>query len=337
VAQSGESLNVPDLQIEERHYKGVDRKTGLALRAIISAPLRIKRRTIGVLQVVDANVGRFSADDLALLESVAVSASVAIENARLFEQTRHEIAQREAAEAAQRQQAHRLKVLSRQLVAAQEAERRHIARELHDEIGQILTMIKVNLQALQAAGDPPARSPLLDESIELTTRTLDQVRDLSLDLRPSVLDDLGLVPALQWYVNRQTQQSGLVVQITTDLEGERLDPMLEITCFRIVQEAVTNVTRHSQARHLGVGLQQETTELHMHIRDDGVGFNAEQALEHASRGKSLGLLSMQERAALAGGQLEIESAPGLGTEIRARFPLTPYQSNDDQNAKKASQ
>ena len=147
------------------------------------------------------------------------------------------------------------------------------------------------------------------------------MRNLSLDLRPSLLDDLGLVPALRWHVNRQAERAGFTAVFTADVLEARLSPDLEIACFRVVQEALTNVVRYARAQHVLVELRRHDTELELTIRDDGVGFDVESALGRAMHGASLGLLGMDERVSLMGGQMEIESEPMGGTEIRARFPL----------------
>ncbi len=309
VASHGESLIVPDTRSDERHFKGVDERTRIAMRSIASVPLRVKRGVIGVLQATDTHPARFDASDLVLLEPLASSAAVAIDNARLYEQVRAT--------------GERLQVLSRQLVEAQENERRRIARELHDEIGQALTTVIINLQAVQRSLDAPSLASYVEDSIAAARHTLDQVRDLSLDLRPSLLDDLGLVPALRWYSDRQSRRAGLSVQF--HVEPLEADPPVDmrITCFRIVQEALTNVVRHAQAEHVVVELRQRDRELELTVRDDGHGFDVDQALERASHGGSLGLLGMQERTLFAGGQMHIQSARGRGTEIRVSFPLPP--------------
>jgi signal transduction histidine kinase len=140
-------------------------------------------------------------------------------------------------------------------------------------------------------------------------------------LRPSILDDLGLEPALVWLTNRQAELAGLKAEVQADALGHRLDAMIETECFRIAQEALTNVMRHARAKNLTVKLSREAGELHLRIRDDGIGFDVAAMREKAVRGASLGLLSMEERAALAGGGLEFISAPNQGSEIHAWFPL----------------
>src|SRR5262249_8826985 len=150
---------------------------------------------------------------------------------------------------------------------------------------------------------------------------LQQVRALSLDLRPSMLDDLGLAPALRWYLNRQAERAGFVVRFVAEPSEMRYPSEIETTCFRIAQESVTNIVRHAQAQLVLVKLEQSATELCLLIRDDGVGFDVGAARTRARRGASLGLLGMQERALLIGGQITIESGLGRGTEVCARFPL----------------
>lgn len=220
---------------------------------------------------------------------------------------------------ARKQAEERLHLLSRQLLETQESERHHLARELHDEIGQELTALKINLQALQPI--PKRAMPYLQESLRIVDSTVQQIRHLSLDLRPSQLDHLGLMTTLQWYVDRQAQRTGLVVHFAADPLRPRPSPTLETACFRIVQEALTNITRHAQAGQVCVELRQHDAALHLLVRDDGIGFDLGAARMQAAKGKGLGLLGIEERVRLLGGQLEIVTAPGKGTEIRVRLPL----------------
>jgi PAS domain S-box-containing protein len=240
-----------------------------------------------------------------------------------------DIRERKRTELALRDYADRLAALSRQLLQTQELERRHLARELHDEIGQTLTAIKLNLQAARRGCSGPMEDEQrktviarIDENISIVDKTIGEVRNLSLDLRPSLLDDLGLTPALRWYVERQGERAGFTTSFDADLE-ERLPPDLETVCFRVVQEAVTNAARHARPEHVSVMLCQENGAIELAVRDDGAGFDVAAARERASRGESLGLLGMQERARLAGGTIDIRSAPGEGTEIRITLPAPP--------------
>jgi signal transduction histidine kinase len=144
-------------------------------------------------------------------------------------------------------------------------------------------------------------------------------------LRPSLLDDLGLVAALRWYVDRQAQWGNFTAEFIADTIETRLPPDMETVCFRVTQEAVTNVVRHAQATKVRIELKQQDDEVSLNIQDDGVGFNVRAAEEHAVRGSSLGLLGMKERVLLAGGKFEIRSQPHSGTEIRVYFPIPDRQ------------
>ncbi len=217
----------------------------------------------------------------------------------------------------------RLQALTRQLIDSQENERRYLARELHDEIGQVLTAVKTNLQSLQLAIDPQTLRGRLEESIGVVERALGQISDLSLDLRPSLLDDFGLVPALEWYATRQAQRSGFQVSFVAEPEDMRLPPNLETTCFRVAQAAITNIARHAQATQVHVELQQSEKALNLLVRDNGIGFDVPAVLARMAQNESFGLLAMQERVGLVGGRIEFRSAPGCGTEIQVRLPLDP--------------
>jgi len=215
----------------------------------------------------------------------------------------------------------KLQLMSRRLVESQETERRHIARELHDEVGQTLTVAEMNLQAVIQSSCTAPVTRRLQESLHAVERVLEQVRDLSLSLRPSMLDDLGLEPALRWYTNRQAALTGLQAEFQADALEDRLDPLIETACFRVAQEALTNIVRHAHARCVSLALRQRNGHLHLFVRDDGAGFDVAAIRRQAVQGASLGLLSMEERATLVDGVLDLKSALGQGTEVHAWFPL----------------
>jgi PAS domain S-box-containing protein len=217
------------------------------------------------------------------------------------------------------EEAHRqLKILSRRRVKVQEEERRHLARELHDEIGQALTAAKINLQA--ATEEPePAKSKRIHETAGILERLLSQVRQISLNLRPSMLDDLGLVPALRSLLDEQGRRASVAVRFSAKNMPDNLDPEIQTTCFRIAQEAITNAVRHASATQINVNLGGEDRTFRLQVRDDGKGFDAESAQTQTI---GLGLLGMKERAALVGGRTRITSAPGKGTTVDATLPLT---------------
>lgn len=215
----------------------------------------------------------------------------------------------------------RSEMLSRRLLETRESELRMIARELHDEIGQSLTAAKLEIEAAKRSTDPASLALRLDDAAAVIEHLLQRVRELSLDLRPPLLDELGLVPALRAHVNQQAERAGLSVRFVTDELCERLDSAIEISCFRVAQEALTNTIRHAQAKAIEIELHCPEGELRLIIHDDGVGLDVVAATARAERGQSFGLLSMRERVELVGGRFECKSAPGEGTTIQAIFKL----------------
>ena len=221
----------------------------------------------------------------------------------------------------------RMQMLSHQLLNAQEAERRRLAHDLHDEVGQALTAIKIGLEVARDDQNPASRAVALDEVVGMVDDALQQVRNLALDLRPPVLDDLGLVAALRWHVERQSQRGGFATSFHAEgpraeaLNGARLPAAVEIACFRAAQEALTNIVRHAHACHVSVVLRADLDELTLLIRDDGIGFDVRAAMDRAILGGSLGLLGMRERVELLGGSVAIIAAPRHGTAVQIRFPL----------------
>jgi len=226
--------------------------------------------------------------------------------------TNADVTERKRAEEELARRARQQEALSRQLIEAQEAERRAVARELHDDFGQVLTAIKLNLQR---------RDRDDADSIALVDGAIARMRDLAQDLRPPLLDELGLEASLRWYVEREAKRAGLGFHLALARLAERPPNAVETTCFRVAQEALTNVIRHAQARMVDVELSQANGTLQLTVRDDGQGFDVAAARRRAAQGGSQGLLSMQERVALASGDLDIDSAPGRGTMVRARLPL----------------
>ncbi|HEY8204564.1 MAG TPA: PAS domain S-box protein [Pyrinomonadaceae bacterium] len=214
-----------------------------------------------------------------------------------------------------------LQTYSRRLIQAQEAERESIARELHDQIGQALTAINMNLQWIRRSGAVlPAGQPRIKESIEVIDETLQRVRELSLELRPSLLDDLGLAAALRWYATRFSARTGILTEVTGDLQNDGIHRTVQTACFRIAQEALTNAARHSRAARALVTLEERDQRLQLGISDDGVGFDA-QLIINSSSSFALGLRGMQERALAVNGQLHVDSKVGGGTRIVVVVPL----------------
>jgi two-component system, NarL family, sensor histidine kinase UhpB len=219
-----------------------------------------------------------------------------------------------------------LQALSSQVIDAQEAERKRIARELHDETAQTLTSLLVRLRILERAADPSQVRACTAELRELTLKALEEVRNMARELRPTVLDDLGLVAAAQSYTEHSAERLGFAVTFRGEKFPHRLSPQVELVLYRVIQEALTNVARHATARHVGVVLAEERGHAVATIRDDGVGFDVPAIL--ASKERGLGLFGMQERMALVGGRLEILSRPGSGTVVRAEAPVEPMPLED---------
>ena len=209
-----------------------------------------------------------------------------------------------------------LQELSHRLVRVHEEERRNLARELHDEIGQYLTALKLRFNRVEMNGEGGAGE--IVGAQELLNELIRKVRKLSLDLRPSVLDDLGLLPALEWYFERYTQQTGIAVDFDPQLpERQRFSNEIEISLYRIVQESLTNVARHAGVKSVLVELKIVGEEIELMIEDEGTGF----APEDQKAGDSSGLAGMVERARLLQGEMKIHSQPGVGTRIAVRLPL----------------
>jgi signal transduction histidine kinase len=220
-----------------------------------------------------------------------------------------------------------LQRLSARLVRAQEEERRTIARELHDEVGQVLTAVRVELTLLQNRLDGASSRPL-EDALEVTESALQSVRDLSHLLHPALLDDLGLAAAVDWYLQSYGKRHEVRVALNQDGMTERVDPQIEIAAYRIVQEALTNAARHAGARACTVTLRRLPALLSVVVEDDGCGFDAEGAARTGARA-GLGLVGIRERAAELGGTVRIESAPGAGTRLQADLPLrVPREAAD---------
>jgi signal transduction histidine kinase len=215
----------------------------------------------------------------------------------------------------------RLTALARQLVSAQEDERRHLALELHDDVGSLLLGARLQLDAAMAVeADERCRSVLRDQK-QIVDLTLASVRALALDLRPMVLDDLGLKPAVRWLLDRHTRNTDIQVSLLSDGLDNRPPASVELAGFRVTQEAVSNVIRHAGADSLRVELKRIDNMLHVVVQDNGEGFDVDEAFLRAAQETSMGILSMRERVMLLNGAFTIRSQPGEGTRVEASFPV----------------
>jgi len=273
----------------------------------VAVPLVARSKVLGVLSIASADPGCYSSDDLELLGAIGRQLGVAVENARLWEEVR-------------RKEALRGQLLEK-VISAQEEERKRIARELHDETGQSLTSLLVGLKALEASDNLAQVRQGLQDLKAIAASTLEAVHDLAVELRPSLLDDLGLVAALQRYMRDYAARFNIVADFqTVGLDSHRLAPQVEITLYRIIQEAMINAARHAAAGQVSVLLERRGDSVVAIVEDDGQGFDVKDILNSEMR-RRLGLYGMEERATLVGGRLTIESTPGSGTAVFVEVPL----------------
>jgi len=272
-----------------------------------SVPLRTSTGIVGLMNLVLPSGRLFSQRELALLATVGGEVGLAIEKAQLLTEL---------------QDKERLRGdLIKKLLGAYEDERRRIARELHDETGQALTALILNVEMVRAAVEQGEAASVgeLERLKGLAEATLEEVRKLIYDLRPTILDDLGLAAALRWYVHHQVIPRGLEVDLRIELGGKRLDPVLETALFRIAQEALWNVVKHAAATRVEVTLALNDGRVRLQIKDDGRGFQHQPRRNPLAGGAGLG--GIQERATLLGGTVHISSLPEAGTEIVAELPV----------------
>ena len=252
---------------------------------------------------------------LSLLDDVSDLRHAEAQRDQLIESERRARAEAEAALEQLRQSHDSLESLSRRLVELQEAERRALARELHDEVGQILAGLKLHLEG--------AKIPVPEEVQSLLGKLSSRVRDLSMDLCPPMLDELGLLPTLLWHFERYHAQTGVRVDFQHSGPVGRFASKVETAAFRIVQEALTNVARHARVQEVSVSLEAHPDRIELRVEDRGVGFRPESAWTEAASG----LTGMRERARLVGGRFRIDSAPGAGTRLTAELPRAPVEGH----------
>jgi len=253
----------------------------------------------GVFSLSKREAGYFTEEHVRLAEAMSLQASVAVENAVLFEQMQASTV--------------RMQSLARRLVETQESERRHIARELHDEAGQALASLRFGLRLLEREIDEGASATArVSELVQRTDAVIDGLHRLAVDLRPVSLDHLGLEAALRQYAQAAASKFGLAVRFKArGFTSERLPTAVETALYRVVQEAMTNVVRHARATRVDVLVEHRGDRVRVMIEDDGVGFEP----SRVQRGDHFGLLGIRERAEALGGSLTVESAPGAGATV----------------------
>ncbi len=278
-----------DVEVDQELARRVGLRSGLFV------PMIVADRPIGVIAAHN-KLGpdpRFTDEDLRLTETFGARAAVAVD-----------LADRVARDSLRR------------VVEGQELERRRLARELHDETGQALTSILLGLKHVEDASSPEAARAAAAQLREQIVDTLQNVRRLAVELRPSALDDFGLAPALERLAEAFGEQSGIAVDIQTNLDSQRLAPEVETALYRIVQEALTNVAKHAEATRVSIVVTRRESSVTAVIEDDGQGFGA-----GGGSGDGLGLVGMKERVGLLGGRLALESTEGAGTTVVAEVPV----------------
>ena len=218
-----------------------------------------------------------------------------------------------------------LRELSARLLRAQENERRTLARELHDEVGQSLSAILMETEGASCADDPSEVREHLASIRAMAEKTVNEVRDLALLLRPSMLDDFGLVPALKWHAREMTKRTGLQVVVQADDDMDGLPDEHQTCIYRLIQEALNNASRHASARTVEVTVKREGSRVCFSVRDDGSGFDPRFV-------RGLGLLGMEERVRRLGGQVRIESQPGRGALVTAELPVAEMAAKNGHDA-----
>lgn len=208
-----------------------------------------------------------------------------------------------------------------QIINAQEQERKRIARELHDETSQMLTSLLISLAILEKSVTTQEARDRIADTRTLAHQTLRAIRNLSIDLRPSALDDLGLLPALRWYLKEYQQKCSIDVEFNESGFHERLPAEMETVLYRIVQEALTNTARHSNATKVVITMKADRESINATITDNGQGFDVEEIRKSPDQDRGLGLVGMNERAVLLDGELDIISGSGYGTTVKVRIPL----------------
>ncbi len=284
-------------------------ETGAPAAEVLCAPLSTRTGTLGFLEVYRAVPDPFTDDDLFVISALAVELAAALENAHLYKA----LGERED----------RLREYARKLTAAQEEERRRVARDLHDGLGQMLVSSFQYMQAHEYVLPRELPRAAFTHGLSILQECISETRRVMSDLRPSTLDDFGLVAALQQQLDAVAQDAGWHVQFRVDGAMSRLAPMVETTIFRVAQEALNNARKHAQASRVQLSLAQRDGEIMVEVQDWGKGFGDTVEAPDLERGQRLGLMGMRERVGLLGGSVVIHSVPLQGTTIRITIPVAP--------------
>jgi signal transduction histidine kinase len=326
VLELGRTIVVPDISAYRgRGARSLQREH---ITSLMHVPLMTKGWALGSMCVGTHNNAQFNDEEQKLLEAIGNQIAIAVENARLYADV-------------QRKERVRGELFKKAL-AAQEDERKRIARELHDEVSQSLTALLYDAEDGLELDQLPVIKKRFQSICDLTQHTLNNIHKLMFDLRPSMLDQLGLIPAMRWLAETRLEPKGIRVSVVTNSnpgllksenDPQRLSSEIETVLYRVVQEAINNIARHAAARNVEIGLSLNDGVASVNITDDGIGFDLTELsmeaikdinsedFQFSENTRGLGLLGMQERIELLGGELEIDTAPGSGTQIHIRVPI----------------
>jgi len=317
VAETGEPIVLENISRDPRAAHP-DLVSTEGLGGFISVPLKAKDRVLGVMNIASHVPGKFSADDMFLLNSIGCQLGTAIEQARLYQ--RLEMGKE------------RYQTLLQHALTAQEEERKRIARELHDETSQALTSLTLNLQAAITKAETDGVEDAdfigkLRKIQSLAVHTQNEISKLMKELRPTLLDELGLPAAISRYAKDSLESLG--TKVFTEFEGmeERLPTEVEVTLFRIAQGTVGNILEHAEAKNVSISLECNASECVLEVNDDGKGFDVNKITRVDKGGRGAGLFTMKERARLIGGACNIRSQPGKGTRIAVKIPLQGFMTD----------
>lgn len=301
-------LSISDLRRETSPFVPIIRNFPEQSNYCVFAPLIVKKETMGFLVLAVDDAAAIRDNQVSFVNGAAYQAALAFETARLF--------------ASLKEQQTQLRQLSNQIIAAQEQERKRLARELHDDIGQIFSAIRLHVESLSGQALAPPGVKAVETLKDLATHGMDELRHISLNLRPPMLDDLGLMPTLNWFAKDYAGRYSINVKIQNEANIDEFDKDFETNLFRIIQEALNNVAKHAQAKNVLIIIREQAGHLEVRIVDDGKGFSIAEQDETKPQGRrGFGLLNMKERGGTFSGSFEIQSKPQSGTTLKFLFPL----------------
>lgn len=321
VAETGEPIQVEDITTDPRAVR-TDLLVAEGLKGFAAVPLKSKHSLEGVLVVASHEAHQLSSHDLRLLESIGGQIGTAVENVRLQQEVQRKDEMR--------------RELLREVLSMQEEDRRRIARELHDETSQVIASLTANLEAIVSVlpSDGKKAVSLARKTQGLSVKILDEIHRLIYELRPSLLDDMGLVSAARWLGENNLEAGGIGFEFRTVGKTRRLPSEVEVTLFRVIQEAMNNILRHAGAKKASVVLYFRKSSISVRIADDGQGFDVQEAINAKDRPRGLGLLGMRERVELLKGTINIRSKPGeSGTVVEVKIPVEEGYDGQNQSTR----